>query len=472
MTSANAARSEAPLTSDDPPEPNPFKAIKPNSGDFYARVARVKWSDALGRNSLTLTTNDYKDKRHITVHDGDPLYNAIVKADPYLPDFPTNKERALYPVWKLCLDNMQRVVSFEVMPISRDEQIRADVQRRHDELHALGKALALGWGTVDHIIRDCQQLHGPDWLEPCKEQMRTYAASKQSEKAIGYIAFRKNEWDYWWKHDTNTYPFDTQTASTLEAWFGPKEKPVSDQSAVKTLGDHFKDDKVRKSFWQSAHNLCKANGLDAKLHDEHIHEVLGVESAIDFEGTPGEALNLIKGSFDTKTKRPEPPAETSTEVPVLGDSSEPAPTTPTKRNTQQEGDKPHMENDKAIEIDKAEFRKQRTIKIQGRDYLKAGDRIVMFRSDHPDWALETEAVQLLPDFAVFKAFIKDGSGKLLATAHGFCTPDLAQKVSGRFVEKAETAAIARALAFVGYGTDDTLDDSDYLSDSPIERKAA
>lgn len=120
---------------------------------------------------------------------------------------------------------------------------------------------------------------------------------------------------------------------------------------------------------------------------------------------------------------------------------------------------------------KGEIREQYTILISGQEYLKAMGRVVLWKHDHPDWTLETESVSLAPDFAVFKASIKNGEGRTVSTGHGFCTPDLAKKVSGRFVEKAETAAISRALALAGYGTDDSLDDSDYLSDSPIAKAA-
>lgn len=216
-----------------------------------------------------------------------------------------------------------------------------------------------------------------------------------------------------------------------------------------------------------------------RISDMGIKTAEDFKAATNYDNIPAaiEAGELLKSLEDrcwmwAIENDKKQPAESATKAADLGVASVAELLTPATANEPQAQGKSPMENEKTIEIDKSEFRKQRTIKVQGRDYLKAGDRVIMFRSDHPDWTLETDAVQLLPDFAVFKAFIKDNTGKLLATAHGFCTPDLAQKVSGRFVEKAETAAIARALALVGYGTDDTLDDSDYISDSPIERKAA
>lgn len=183
------------------------------------------------------------------------------------------------------------------------------------------------------------------------------------------------------------------------------------------------------------------------------------------------------------------PGEYALEYPVAGNAPNGAPAAseaPTGGNVPGEDERtpsgPVVSVDKPISqesvnvseqpiIDKAQFRKERMINVSGQKYLKAGDRVVMFRADHPDWALETETVAIAPDFAVFKAYVRDSAGKVLSTGHGYCTPDLAKKVSGRFVEKAETAAISRALALAGYGSDDTLDDSDYLSDSPVTKAA-
>lgn len=107
--------------------------------------------------------------------------------------------------------------------------------------------------------------------------------------------------------------------------------------------------------------------------------------------------------------------------------------------------------------------------IKGKEYLTVQNRLIWFREEKPDWSISTKLIKLTDDMAIYKAFIKDGSGRVLATAHkqettqGF--PD--------FVEKAETGAVGRALAYVGYGTQftaDELDEGSRIVDAPKETK--
>lgn len=105
------------------------------------------------------------------------------------------------------------------------------------------------------------------------------------------------------------------------------------------------------------------------------------------------------------------------------------------------------------------------IDIKGKKYLQVAHRLVWFREEHPDWCIETELVERGDGWALFKAYIKDNEGKVLATGtkvetkQGF--PD--------FLEKAETGAIGRALAIAGYGTQfaPEFDEQDRLADSPV-----
>lgn len=95
--------------------------------------------------------------------------------------------------------------------------------------------------------------------------------------------------------------------------------------------------------------------------------------------------------------------------------------------------------------------KRHLIKVQGgRMYLPVSARLIWFRNEHPDWGIETEPYAIDPDnqYAIFRAKIFDADGKLMAVGtkrediRGF--PD--------YIEKAETGAVGRALALVGYGT--------------------
>ncbi len=95
--------------------------------------------------------------------------------------------------------------------------------------------------------------------------------------------------------------------------------------------------------------------------------------------------------------------------------------------------------------------KRHLIKVQGgRTYLPVSARIVWFRQEHPDWSIETEAVEINHEkqYAVFRARICDGDGKLMAT--GTKKEDV--KGFGDWIEKAETGSVGRALALCGFGT--------------------
>jgi len=108
------------------------------------------------------------------------------------------------------------------------------------------------------------------------------------------------------------------------------------------------------------------------------------------------------------------------------------------------------------------------LNLRGREYLEVKYRLVWFREEHPDWAIETELLSVTPDSAYARAVIKDDSGRVIATSHKFET----KKGFPDFIEKAETGSIGRALALIGFGTQfcaDELDEGERIVDSPVER---
>lgn len=103
--------------------------------------------------------------------------------------------------------------------------------------------------------------------------------------------------------------------------------------------------------------------------------------------------------------------------------------------------------------------------LRGKDYLEVRYRLVWFREEHPDWAIETEFVGITTTSCLAKATIKDSAGRIVATGHK--AED--QKGFFDFLEKSETGAIGRALALVGYGTQfcaDELDEGQRIVDAP------
>ena len=115
--------------------------------------------------------------------------------------------------------------------------------------------------------------------------------------------------------------------------------------------------------------------------------------------------------------------------------------------------------------------KKHTISLKGKDYLPVAPRIAWFRDTHASGSITTDLLQFDP-FPIVRATITDGDGRTLATGYGTAQVGGKAVYAGREIEKAETAAIGRALAAAGFGTLQAgaeFDDSDNLADSPVSR---
>lgn len=105
-------------------------------------------------------------------------------------------------------------------------------------------------------------------------------------------------------------------------------------------------------------------------------------------------------------------------------------------------------------------------KVSGRDYLEVKWRLVWLRSEHPEAAIETTAHTITDDAAVFFARVRlPGGGE----ATGWGSETSAQFED--FVEKAETRALGRALAALGYGLQFCADFDESESGQPVRRSA-
>jgi hypothetical protein len=108
------------------------------------------------------------------------------------------------------------------------------------------------------------------------------------------------------------------------------------------------------------------------------------------------------------------------------------------------------------------------MRLKGKDYLQVMWRLVWFREDHPDWSIDANILEADAEHAVFKAVICDENGVQKCSGHG----SESKRDFGDFLEKAETKAVGRALAMLGYGTQFTateLDEGERIVDSPVNR---
>jgi hypothetical protein len=122
--------------------------------------------------------------------------------------------------------------------------------------------------------------------------------------------------------------------------------------------------------------------------------------------------------------------------------------------------------------------REHLVRINNRgEYLEVKWRLAWFRDVNPEGTIVTELIELRGEGekikgAIFKATVTSGNGGS-ATGHGSETSN----DFGDYLEKAETKAIGRALAALGYGTqftdDFTMpnpDGSPHVVDAPVERR--
>lgn len=103
------------------------------------------------------------------------------------------------------------------------------------------------------------------------------------------------------------------------------------------------------------------------------------------------------------------------------------------------------------------------VSIKGRPYLPVPPRVAFCRQETPTWSIVTDVIIVNDEPRMVRATVCDGDGRVISTGHKTVTD-----YSGGAVEKAETGAIGRALAFAGIGTLQALelDEGDELADAP------
>lgn len=109
--------------------------------------------------------------------------------------------------------------------------------------------------------------------------------------------------------------------------------------------------------------------------------------------------------------------------------------------------------------------------LDGTPYLDVKWRLHWLRSEHPEAVIETQLISLDDDSAVCKATVRIPDG---GSATGHASSARGADGNADHIEHAETRAIGRALAALGYGAQFTEDDAlqGRLTTKPTERPVA
>lgn len=110
------------------------------------------------------------------------------------------------------------------------------------------------------------------------------------------------------------------------------------------------------------------------------------------------------------------------------------------------------------------------LNLKGKQYLEVKWRVLWVREEHPDCYIFTEMIEHDSGIgiAVFKCkagFLNEKGVEVYATGYGSET----KKDFNDYLEKAESKAVGRALAFLGYGTAQAseLDEGERIVDAPV-----
>lgn len=110
------------------------------------------------------------------------------------------------------------------------------------------------------------------------------------------------------------------------------------------------------------------------------------------------------------------------------------------------------------------------ISLKGKDYLMVAHRLVWFNETSESFHIDTDFLQINDEQTVAKAKVTVFNKEGREVKHATATKRETKKDFPDHTEKAETGAIGRALALMGYGTQFAiadLDEGSRLADAPV-----
>lgn len=114
---------------------------------------------------------------------------------------------------------------------------------------------------------------------------------------------------------------------------------------------------------------------------------------------------------------------------------------------------------KTIDIER--FDKKTGKKIV-KKYPEVAQRVTAFRKIEPNGEIRTQMLSFTDGVCVFRATIFDGEGKILASGHAYEKEANGSINANDCIENCETSAVGRALAFCGFGSEESIASADEM----------
>lgn len=107
----------------------------------------------------------------------------------------------------------------------------------------------------------------------------------------------------------------------------------------------------------------------------------------------------------------------------------------------------------------------KTVNIKGNEYVEVNERVKHFIKKYVGWSIETELLSNIDGVCVFKALIRDETGRVMSTGHAYEKESSSFINKTSYIENCETSAVGRALGFLGIGIDASIASSDEVANA-------